>query len=185
MSIAMPDPIPPENVPHKPTDDSESVYYEGSPQLRGELGKVAAWGAVGLLLLLIVFWDFYKGHWEIPWYLPTGLAVIGLLMLSIPSFTRKTLVYRITNYRIDVTTGVLARNTDTLELWHVEDLRLHRSFMNRILGVGTIAIYGKDPAIPKMVLRGLPHPQTLFREMEQRVIAVKRQRGVIKVDPGH
>jgi hypothetical protein len=184
MSIAMPDPIPPGNVPHKPTDDSESVYYEGSPLLLGEIGKVAAWGAAGFLLLFIVFWDFYKWQWNLPWYIPTALAVSGLLMLLIPPFTRKTLVYRITNYRIDLTTGLLARNTDTLELWHVEDLRLHRSFINRLLGVGTIAIYGKDPTTPKMVLRGLPHPQTLFREMEQRVIAVKRQQGVIKVDPG-
>jgi membrane protein YdbS with pleckstrin-like domain len=184
MSIAMPDPIPPSNIPHRPTDDSESVYYEGSPLLRGELGKVAAWGSIGLVLLVLVVLDLVKWHWDLPKWIVAIVGLVGLLMLLVPPFSRKTLVYRITNYRIDVTTGILARNTDTLELWHVEDIRLHRSFMNRLMGVGLIEIYGRDAATPKMSLRGLPHPQTLFRELEQRVIAVKRQQGVIKVDPG-
>ena len=97
---------------------------------------------------------------------------------------RKAVRYRITNYRIDVSSGVLSRNVDTVELWHVEDLRLHQSVLNRVADVGTITITSHDQALPQLALRGLPKPQELFRMLEQRVIAVKRQRGVMKVDAG-
>jgi hypothetical protein len=33
-------------------------------------------------------------------------------------------------------------------------------------------------------LKGLPNPRSLFESLKQRVIAVKRQRGVIKMDVG-
>jgi hypothetical protein len=97
---------------------------------------------------------------------------------------RKTLRYRITNYRVDITSGVFARNIDTLELWHVEEPRLHQSFFNRLMGVGSIVLSTHDPKMPTMTLYGLPRPQEIFRLIEQRVIAVKRQPGVMKVDAG-
>jgi hypothetical protein len=113
-----------------------------------------------------------------------ALIVVGLGLGFVPLAMRRTLKYRITNYRIDVTTGVLSRNIETLELWHVEEPRLHQSLLNRIFGVGSITILSHDATLPTLTLYGLPRPQELFRTIEQRVIAVKRQRGVMKVDPG-
>jgi uncharacterized membrane protein YdbT with pleckstrin-like domain len=176
--------INPEDRPHKPADDTEEVYFEGSPLLRAELGRVILFGLVGLALLAIAIANlaYWKGNW--PWWLYLVIVAIAALITFFPMLMRKTIRYRITNYRIDISTGVLSRNTDTVELWHVEDPHLHQSLINRIVGVGTIIITAHDQSMPTMTLRGLPKPQELFRTLEQRVIAVKRQRGVMKVDPG-
>jgi hypothetical protein len=53
-----------------------------------------------------------------------------------------------------------------------------------MVDVGSITILSHDATLPTLTLYGLPKPQELFRIIEQRVIAVKRQRGVMKVDPG-
>jgi membrane protein YdbS with pleckstrin-like domain len=142
------------------------------------------WDLAGLVLLAIPIANWVHFHWDWPWWVGLFLIAIGILLFCMPMLLRKTLRYRITNYRIDITTGVLSRNVETLELWHVEEPRLHQSFFNRLMGVGSITLTSHDANMPKMVLVGLPKPQELFRLIEQRVIAVKRQPGVMKVDAG-
>jgi membrane protein YdbS with pleckstrin-like domain len=177
-------PISPDDRPHKPADDSEEVYFEGSPLLRADIHKVALWGLAAVVILAIPLsnWFYFKQSW--PWWLSLVLIVIAAGLAYMPFLLRKTLRYRITNYRIDVTSGIIGRNIDTVELWHVEDLRLHQSLLNRMADVGSITITSHDQNLPKLELVGLPKPQELFRMLEQRVIAVKRQRGVMKVDAG-
>ncbi len=174
----------PDNRPHRPADDSEEVYFEGSPMLRAELGNVILWSVVGLAILVLIGFDLFKWHSSLPWWAHVAAGIVAVVICFIPAILRRTLRYRITNYRIDVTTGFLSRNIDTVELWHVEDLRLHQSLLNRIAGVGNITIHSHDQGMPVIQLRGLPQPRQLFAMLEQRVIAVKRQRGVMKLDPG-
>jgi hypothetical protein len=181
--IAIPPGSSPDNRPHRPADDSEEVYFEGSPLLRAELGHVILYGLGGVLLLALVILNLVK-HWHWPWWLDLATVAVAALITFLPMMLRKTVRYRITNYRIDITNGVLSRNVDTVELWHVEDLRLHQSLINRMTDVGAISILVHDQALPKFTLGGLPKPQELFKILEQRVIAVKRQRGVMKVDAG-
>ena len=112
------------------------------------------------------------------------LALVGLILLFVPALRARTVRYRITNYRIDFERGLLARNIDTMELWHVEDIHFHQSIMNRIMNVGTIVVIGKDETIPRLEMDGLPNPRRLYETLKQRVISVKRQQGVVKMDPG-
>lgn len=170
---------------HKATGDTEEVYYEGSPLLRGELGRGFLWILIGLILiatpiLLHIYMD--KGPAFPVW---AGFIVLGLILLFVPSLKAKTVRYRITNYRIDFQKGFLGRSIETIELWHVEDLRFHQSLVDRIVGIGTITIISKHPTIPVLVMRSLPNAPQIFKTLEQRVIAVKRASGVIKVDAGN
>jgi len=170
--------------PHKEPSDAEEVYYEGSPRLRGLGFKLLLWPIVGLLVIAIPFFTYFKWHHQIPlwmWALP---ICVGAAITMIPSLMAKTVRYRITNYRIDFERGIFSRDIDTLELWHVEDLHFHQSLLDRILGVGSILVESHDQTLPKLDLKGLPNPRPLYETLKQRVIAVKRSRGVIKVDPG-
>jgi len=66
----------------------------------------------------------------------------------------------------------------------VEDIQLKQSVMSRILGVGTITIFSLDETNHELHMQGIPHPRPVFESLKQRIIAVKRQRGVIKMDTG-
>src|SRR5690349_10708750 len=170
--------------PHKPADDSEEVYYEGSPKLRAEIGKLLGFWVIGVVLIALPFIiRSLHGEW-LPWFINAALIVIGLILLIIPSLRVRMIRYRISNYRIDFERGLLSRNIDTLELWHVEDISFHQSLLDRILNVGNIIVMSHDDTNPKLVLQGLPNPRPLFDSLKQRIIAVKRQRGVIKMDTG-
>jgi uncharacterized membrane protein YdbT with pleckstrin-like domain len=115
----------------------------------------------------------------------TLVLVLGAIACAaFPWLTTRTVRYRISNYRIDYERGILSKNIDTLELWHVDDISLHQSPLVRLLRVGTIRIVSGDATTPHLSLDGLPTPRPIFEQLKQRIIAVKRQRGVIKMDLG-
>jgi membrane protein YdbS with pleckstrin-like domain len=181
-----------QGAPHRPPDDLEEVYYEGSPLLRGALGKGFAWIFGGLILIAaaIVGFIYHVEHrmpdWErgVPWWAFLALAIIGFCLVVVPLIRSKTVRYRVSNYRVDYERGFFSKDIDTLELWHVEDIRFHQSFIDRLLGVGNITVVSHDETMPLLVMHDIPHSRELFEQLKQRIIAVKRSRGVIKMDPG-
>jgi Bacterial PH domain len=175
----------PDDRPHRPAGDAEEVYFEGSPLLRGELLKGFIWLLVGLFFIASPILVRVYHHDFPPAIFTLTMLALGLICIFIPWIQAKRYRFRITNYRIDFQRGLLSRNIDTLELWHVEDLRFHQSITARILGIGTITILSKHPTTPMLVIPSIPNAQSLFKTLEQRVIAVKRQAGVIKVDTGN
>ncbi len=176
-------PPPAPAMPHRPADDEEEVYFDGSPLLRAEWPALSILILIGLALIFIGFAPLIW-NWNWPWWLMALFWIVGLFLpFSLPLWL-KTLRYRITNYRIDFEHGILTKRIETMELWHVDDLRFRQSLLERILRVGTISVLSKDESTPDLELRGLPHPRQLFESLKQRVIAVKRQRGVIKMDLG-
>jgi hypothetical protein len=172
--------------PHTEAGDPEEIYYQGSPLVRGQLGKVILWALIGIVLIATPFiWaSLQKDHQWPHWIVTTACIVLGLVFLCIPVLIVKSLRYRISNYRIDFERGIFGKKIDTLELWHVEDIRFEQSFFDRIMGVGSLTVISHDDTTPKLTMIGLPNPRPLFETLKQRVIAVKRQRGVVKMDIG-
>ena len=184
-SGGIPENIQGEDRPHKPADDREEIYFQGSPMVRAEIFRIIGWGIVAVALIAVIFvWSRFLPNHPLPWYVKLVLALLAAAALLIPVVLIRSIRYRISNYRIDFERGIFSRSIDTLELWHVEDISFHQSLLDRILGVGTVTIISHDETTPKLELTGLPHPRPIFETLKQRVIAVKRQRGVIKMDIG-
>ena len=175
----------PEERPHRPADDKEEVYYEGSPMVRGEVGMFMLWSVIGVVVLVAPFlWHYVFGKDWWPWYVVVAAVAVGLLLMVIPILVVKQFRYRISNYRIDFERGLLGKKIETMELWHVDDVEFQQSFFDRVMGVGQITVFSNDKTTPRLELKGLPNPRPLFESLKQRIIAVKRQRGVIKMDVG-
>lgn len=170
--------------PHTPADDKEEVYFQGSPLLRADLGRLIVFSLISAAIVAIpVLFHKYKPGFLSPW-VGLGLVAIAVIWLLIPVLMIRTTRYRISNYRIDYERGFLSKTIDTLELWHVEDIHFHQTLADRMLNVGDITIMSHDDTTPELQLKGIPNPRVLFETLKQRVIAVKRQRGVIKMDIG-
>ena len=169
-------------TPHAVPGDKEEVYFEGSPPVRAYASKVVLFSLIGAALLFVAGFLIHK-HIS-PWWVILVLVVVGLAVPWIPWCFAKRVRYRITNYRIDFERGLLGKTIDTMELWHVEDLHFNQTLMDRIMNVGSITVLAKDETMPKLVIYGLPDPRPIYETLKQRVIAVKRQRGVVKVDEG-
>ena len=163
--------------------DDQVIYYEGSPRLRGELGTLIMWTLIGLVFAggpFLLMW----GGAEFGWYVYAIGIVIAIICWTIPSLLVRRNYYRITNYRIDYEHGIVFKKMDTLELWHVEDVSLTQGPLDRIFNVGTIVVISGDQTTPELSLRSISSPRKLLETLKTRIIAVKRQRGVVKLDMG-
>jgi membrane protein YdbS with pleckstrin-like domain len=171
--------------PHKPADDKEIIYFEGSPLIRGELGKMILCILIAAALVgAAVYLYWYRDPAAIPGWAVPVLFAIAVLFLIVPWVLTRMRRYRISNYRIDFERGLLSKKIDTLELWHVDDISFQQGLLDRIFNVGQVTIISDDKTTPRLELEGLPNPRPIFDSLKQRVIAVKRQRGVIKMDVG-
>jgi hypothetical protein len=183
MSNVPANPAAPTQGPHKEPADAEEIYYQGSPLVRGLGEQQLLWPLAGLVFIAA---PFLLHHFNVPppVFVWLGCLLIGFFLPLVPVIHARSIRYRISNYRIDYERGLISKDIDTLELWHVEDLHLHQTLFQRLLGVGSIRVTSHDETLPELMLRGVPHPRPLYETLKQRVIAVKRARGVIKVDPG-
>ena len=162
-----------------PPDAEEVVYFEGSPALRGSLGN--------FFISVLLGAGITVGAWVLRtygWWVPLAGIAVAAAVIALPVILTRSMRYRISNYRIDYERGVFSKDIDTLELWHVEDLKFHQSLLDRILRIGGITVVSHDDTTPKLLLRALPNPRPVFEALKQRIITVKRQRGVIKLDAG-
>lgn len=173
------------DLPHRPADDREEVYYSGSPVIRGAVAKGILWELLGIVLIAIPLIIEFVLHKHVGVAAFAVLIVAGLIVLAIPALRALTIRYRITNYRIDYERGLIGKDIDTLELWHIEDIKFHQTILDRMLGIGSITVISHDETTPLLVMHSLPHCRPLFEQLKQRIISVKRQRGVIKMDTGN
>jgi len=163
--------------------DKEIIYYEGRPMMRADQAKAAFWVlmGLGLVVLACVSWTM---DWGWPAWVGVVVFILGILAIVLPWLVIRTTRYRITSYRIDFERGILKKKIDTLELWHVDDIKFEQGLLDRMMNVGSITVLSNDRTNPKLELHGIPDPRKIFDALKERVIAVKRQRGVIKMDMG-
>ena len=162
-----------------PVEVDEVVYFEGCPALRGYLGRLLLGDLLGVGI--VVGAVALRAH---GWWVPLAGLALATVAVAMPVILVRSVRYRITNFRIDYERGILSKDIDTLELWHVEDLKFHQSLLDRILRIGGIVVVSHDETTPRLLIRALPNPRPVFESLKQRIIAVKRQRGVIKLDAG-
>lgn len=170
--------------PAKPVEEEEVVYFEGRPVLRADQAKAVMFVLLGIVLLAlpVLAMVFEWTRWS--WWMTVVAILLAVLAFVLPWLVTRTTCYRITNYRIDYERGVLKKQIDTMELWHVDDISFEQGFVDRMMNIGSIRILSDDRTTPRLDLDGLPNARAIFDQLRQRVITVKRQRGVIKMDVG-
>jgi membrane protein YdbS with pleckstrin-like domain len=168
---------------HTPPDDHEEVYFEGPPSLRGQTGTLILSGLASVAIFGLSL--YAAGTWGgRTWWLVLVALVVAFGLFAYPVLATRTRRYKVTNYRIDFERGLISTTIDSLELWHVDDINMHQTPWDKLLNVGTITVKAHDQDLPVLEMNGLPDPRKLFDLLKQRVISVKRSRGVIKLDPG-
>jgi membrane protein YdbS with pleckstrin-like domain len=92
--------------------------------------------------------------------------------------------YELTTERLRVTSGVLSRVTEEIELYRVKDTRLHEPLWLRIFGLGDIELVTSDATAPRAVIRAVPiHQARGLRETIRGLVeGLRGRKGVREID---
>ena len=165
--IARPQSSVPEQYDHD--DDMERIIFTVRPTLLFiKMGYVAAvLGAVLLTVLLAMIRIV-----EVPWYLSLG---IGLALLLIPAYyhlKRNMIRYTVTDSKIEIDYGLIARTTRNIPLAKIQDVTVSASMMQRMLGFGDVVIDNASELGGTTILHNINNPRhyadLLLREMARR-----------------
>ncbi len=111
-------------------------------------------------------------HWIIWVRAWAALLVLGILVVGVVFFIRDwihmaTTDVAITNRRLILKTGLVARHTSELELTSIEAVNLEQTFLGRLLGYGRVQVHGTgdDVWISPLIAR----PVQFRRDLESAV----------------
>lgn len=146
--------------------DMEQVIFTVRPTLIFiKLGyALAAIGAIALVFLLALI--------PAPWYIS---ILLGLALLLIPAYyhLRRNMVrYTLTDSKVEIDTGLIARTTRNIPLTKIQDVTVSASIPQRLLGFGDLIIDNASELGGTTVLHNINKPRhhadLLLRELRRK-----------------
>lgn len=147
-------------------EDLEEIVFTVRPTLIFiKLGyALAVLGAIGLVVLLALT--------PLPWYIS---VVLGLSLLLIPAFyhvRRNTVRYTLTDSKMEIDTGLIARTTRNIPLSKIQDVTVSASIPQRLLGFGDLIVDNASELGGTTILHNISKPRhyadLLLRELRRR-----------------
>jgi len=90
-------------------------------------------------------------------------------------FLSLVLNYTITNERIKITSGLLGKSHENVELIRVQDIDHSQAFGERMLKIGDITIRSHDPSHPEIVLRNVQDPDAVYEILRRAVLNARKR----------
>ena len=83
-------------------------------------------------------------------------------------------VYSLTEERLFIETGLFNSVENEVRLYRILDVQLRRSFMQKIFGIGTIAINSSDKSLGDFVLKNVKKPKVV-KELTSKNVEIQRE----------
>lgn len=164
--IARPEPSMP--VVQRQDDDVESVIFSVRPTLLFvKIGYAAAIVGAILLTILLAMISIV----EIPWYFSLPVA-LGLLLIPAYYHVKRNMIrYTVTDSKIELDYGLIARTTRNIPLAKIQDVTVSASIPQRILGFGDVVIDNASEIGGSTILHNINNPRhyadLLLRELRR------------------
>jgi len=113
-----------------------------------------------------------------------GLGIISVVasILAVKVIRLKMIYYEVTPDRIEWSRGILDRRVDNLDMFRVVDLKLRRSPLDCIMGVGTVGLITTDKTDPKFDFEKVRDCRLLYDVIKKASLEADRTTGVVHLE---
>ena len=188
----------PESSEEEHEDVDDSILFAGRPSLwgmapavvKGLIFIVIAWLLIRLplesyvnSLLDLKFTAnqaFAIGRYRVIAGEAIGAFVILVLLLK--AFKLKMIYYEVTVDRIEWSRGILDRRVDNVDMFRVIDLKMRRSLLDCIFGVGTVALITTDKTDPEFEFEKVQDCRYLYDIIKKASLEADRKTGVVHLE---
>ncbi len=149
--------------PAKLLTKDEVVVYDMRPHWRALLFPALSLVLIVFVTVLLLSW--VPSDWDWARYLVLALAAVFLLWWDVVPIIRwATSQYVITNRRVIVRTGIVARQGRDMPLQRINDVHFHYGVIDRMLGCGDLIIESAGET-GQMHIRMVPDVELIQREV--------------------
>jgi len=165
--------------------EGEVVVWEARYSKRNFIGRLMVRGAltVAWLVLAIYTWGWGHENLAIPaWIALAVVAVLWFALIYRMVQAHYSHYYRLTNRRLFVSTGIVNRRRDMMELLQIKDVfTRQQSLTERWLGLGTVVVVPNEKELPTFYIPGVDDPKQVMDLIWHHARSERDQRSV-KVD---
>lgn len=111
-----------------------------------------------------------------------GLGLIVVLILLIKVVRLKMTCYEISPDRIERSRGILDRQVDNIDMFRVIDLKMRRTVLDCIFGIGTVGLVTTDKSDPKFEFEKVHRPRELYDVIKKASLEADRRTGVVHLE---
>lgn len=158
---------------------AEQDLWVGRTHWKYYAGRVVLWLVSVVLLAALLVWLSGRVTWlttgsALLWTavvgVVAGLIVIGGVLIKVLSSR-----YRLTTQRLFIERGLLSITIDHTELIRVDDVRISKTLLNRMLGVGTVTVLSTDVSDKQTALVGVERPEEVAEHIRKHMRALRRK----------
>jgi predicted RNA-binding Zn-ribbon protein involved in translation (DUF1610 family)/membrane protein YdbS with pleckstrin-like domain len=169
------------------TDTSASAEPADEPMTDAVFDvAVSQWDNFWRYLTCITVLVIAAGAYQLPPLQPYA-GIIFAVVLTVDVFAA-FLIYLnsrnsrclINRERVETHRGIFARQIDWISMSSVLDIQLRQSFLQRMLGIGTIEIRSNDQITPLLEIHQIPKARDVFQYLQQQ-ISRRHQQGVARL----
>lgn len=111
-----------------------------------------------------------------------GLGAAALFALAWKALSLKSIYYEVTPDRIEWSRGIFDRHVDNIDMFRVIDLKLRRSLVECLLGIGTVVVTSKDESDPRFQFVKVHGCRRLYDIIKEAGLKADKKRGVIHLE---
>ena len=111
-----------------------------------------------------------------------GLGLVVVLVLVMKMVRLKMTRYEVSPDRIEWSRGILDRRVDNLDMFRVIDLKMRRSVIDCIFGIGTVGLITTDKTDPEFEFEKVHRPRELYDIIKRASLEADRTTGVVHLE---
>jgi uncharacterized membrane protein YdbT with pleckstrin-like domain len=115
-------------------------------------------------------------------YVGIGTAMLTVLIVILRIAQLKSIHYEVSPDRIEYARGIFSRKIDNMDMFRVTDLKLHRTLLDCITGVGSVTLVTKDETDPFFDFEKVTEPKKLYDFIKKASLEADRRQGVVHLD---
>ena len=111
-----------------------------------------------------------------------SLVAAAILVLFFKIIKLKSIRYTVTADRIEWSRGLLERRIDNIDMFRIVDMSLHRTFSDRLVGIGTVVLITSDKTDPEFRFEKIGKPKQLYDIIKRASLDADGKRSVIHLE---
>ena len=146
--------------------EGEETIWESRYSKRNFIGRIAFRVMLTIGGLALAYYTWGAGHENLAPLAWIALVAVGIFWITLiyrMIQAHYSHYYRLTNRRLFVSTGVIHRRRDMMELLTVKDVfTRQQSLTERWLGLGTVVVVPNEKDLPTFYLAGVDEPKEIM-----------------------
>ncbi|MCO6437909.1 MAG: PH domain-containing protein [Phycisphaerae bacterium] len=168
---------PPDST-SKAEPEAEKPLWTGRTHWKHFAGRIFLWLVAIIAVAVLVGWIASSSeslNWRGAFWIDLGVAGLsGLWVLGGVAWKIWSCRYRLTSQRLFIERGILSQTIDQTELVRVDDVRIRKSLMDRVFGLGSVVVNSTDATDRQLIIVGIPDPDRVAELIRSNMRTMRR-----------